>query len=265
MKRYIIDSNTQGYSIIAAILMIGFLLVLTTSTLNLVLSEMQDGRGRQNYMKAYAGAEWAMELWLLKIKQHGYGYYGVLSDSDILGGGRKDSSLNYDFEGRVQSFSSSLDAYGVDIIPLFWIDDSDLRHDVNTLHFVWSTDIAWNILGQAGGISWKWNIQNSTPVWIKKFDRVSWAGTGTLSYDDISQTVGSFLWAENYLIIQNTSWASQNYDISIPTPWPNEYFTLPKSDIYSTAKLWKYTQNLRTTVDNTEFLWILKYSIYSWN
>jgi hypothetical protein len=46
-----------GYSIIAAVLMIGFLLILTTSTLNLVLQEMQDGKGRQDYMKAYAGAE----------------------------------------------------------------------------------------------------------------------------------------------------------------------------------------------------------------
>ena len=69
MKSYISPSSAvPGYSVIAAILMIGFLLVLTTSTLNLVLQEMQDGKGRQDYMKAYAGAEGAMELALLKIK-----------------------------------------------------------------------------------------------------------------------------------------------------------------------------------------------------
>jgi hypothetical protein len=48
--------------------MVGFLLVLTTSTLNLVLQEMQDGKGRQDYMKAYAGAEGALELALFQIK-----------------------------------------------------------------------------------------------------------------------------------------------------------------------------------------------------
>ena len=69
-----IYASSGGYTIISAIMMVGFLLVLTTGTLNLVLQELQDSRGQQNYIKAYAAAEGAMELGLYRIKERGYGY-----------------------------------------------------------------------------------------------------------------------------------------------------------------------------------------------
>lgn len=37
--------------------MVGFLLVLTAGVFHLVLSELQDNKGRANYIKAYYGAQ----------------------------------------------------------------------------------------------------------------------------------------------------------------------------------------------------------------
>lgn len=82
--RYISSRNLNGYSIILSLVMIGFLLVLTTGTLNLVLQEMQDGKGKQDYLKASAAAEGAMELALSHIKNTGYGYYNILTGATLL-------------------------------------------------------------------------------------------------------------------------------------------------------------------------------------
>ncbi|MDA9129457.1 hypothetical protein N9J72_03205, partial [Candidatus Gracilibacteria bacterium] len=88
MKHYTKTGN-EGYSIITAIMMIGFLLVLTVSTFNLVLQELNDGKGRENYMKAYAGAEGAMELALLQIKQNGYGFFEEKDNLEYFGLARR--------------------------------------------------------------------------------------------------------------------------------------------------------------------------------
>lgn len=255
MQKY--NTHTWGYSIIAAILMVGFLLVLTVGTLNLVLAEMQDGTGRHNYMKAYAWAEWAMELWLLRIKDSWYGYYDSFTGSTMIWTWPKNARVSLDFQWRVSLHNGELDAYEIDIIPLFWIDTSGSMHDVGTVVFNGSADMAWNIIGRDGGISGVWAFTNTTEVWEKIYDEV----TGILSYDS-TRKVWEFLSAENYLVVHNTSASNKNYSLEV---WAGEYFTLPRSDILSSGKVWKYSQNLRTEVDNTEFLWILKYSIYSWN
>ena len=80
--------------------MIGFLLVLTTGTLNLVLQEMQDGKGKQDYLKASAAAEGSLELALLQ---------------------NKDPRISYSFEGRVQTHTGKIDAFETEMIPLFAI------------------------------------------------------------------------------------------------------------------------------------------------
>lgn len=208
-------------------------------------------------MKAYAGAEWAIELWLLNIKKHWYGYYDTYTGSQVLWSDIKDSEIAVEFTGKVSSSSDVLEAYDIEIIPLFWIDKDGTRMDISSIELTVNNDVAWNILWRNGGISGVWNMENSTIVGEKKYNE----STGLLEFD-INQNVGNFLSVENYLIVHNTSWAEQSYDLSVGA-W--EYFTLPKSDIVSSATLGKYRQNLKATVDNTEFLGILKYSIYSWN
>lgn len=254
--KHVSETSLGAYSIIVSIIMIGFLLVLTTSTLNLVLQEMQDGRGRQDYMKAYAGAEASLELALLRIKEEGYGYNTPLEDSKILGTEIKEATVWYTFDGKVTSFSWTLDAYETDIIPLFWIDNTE--HSIREASLSAPDSIAWNIVWENGGISGVGSFHPLTETWEKSLIEIS----GNQDFSFVTDTkVKDFLALHtgSYLVVYNTDLSSKNYTFTSP-----EFFTKPRSSIESSAKVGKYTQNLETLVDNTEFLWMLKYSIYSW-
>lgn len=246
-------SSSSWYSIIAAIMMIGFLLVLTTSTLNLVLQEMQDGKGRQDYMKAYSAAEWSIELALYKIKEKWYGYDDVEEDLDTLWTDNKIAKISYDFDSQVSSYTWELAPFETDIIPLFWIDSSGGYTETYTpvLSSV-DSSIVWNILWEAWGVSNTWPFNYNNSVGYKTLTNFS-----SIRVETFLNQAGY-----EYLILYNPSSTTESYTLAVDS-W--EYFTKPQAVVYGSAKVWKYTQNIRTVVDNTEFLWILKYSIYSWN
>lgn len=255
--KHIWSTSSAGYSVIAAVLMIGFLLVLTTSTLNLVLQEMQDSRGKQDYIKAYAAAEWALELALLKVKENGYGYdYDGFRSESILWEGVKIPEISYTYESRVDSHSGSIAAYGSDIIPLFSIDESWVLNNSTQIELSADEDIVWNIITQESWVSGVWSFDENTNIWEKSFNET----TGELRFDT-NRKIWDILSSQDYLILQNLSANTRTYTFSADG-WG---FTLPRAIISSKAKVWKYTQNLETTLDNTEFLGILQYSIYSWN
>lgn len=246
-----------GYSIIAAVLMIGFLLILTTSTLNLVLQEMQDGKGRQDYMKAYAGAEWALELALFEIKKNWYWYDDdSFQNSNVLWIWNKIPKLSYEFDSKVRSHSWSISAYWTDIIPLFWINNLGTTGYISDIEFTdVSSQLIWNIVTEDTWGSWIWSFDESDFIWEKKLNET----TGELEYSTLNN-IGSVINGENYLIIYNPTGGDISYSLT-----SNNDFTRPRAIISSRAQVWKYTQNLETLVDNTKFLGILKYSIYSWN
>jgi len=153
--------ETWAYSIIASVMMIWFLLVLTTSTLNLVLQEMNDGKGRQDYLKAFAWAEWWLELALLQVKQKGYWYDEDSFSWQLLWKRRKDAVIWYDFESKVNAYTGSIDAFSTDIIPLFWIDDTGNMYSVSWINLAASSDMSWNIIGSQSGLSWIWGFSTS--------------------------------------------------------------------------------------------------------
>ena len=255
MKKY--NSTSPGYSIIAAVLMVGFLLILTTSTLNLVLQEMQDGKGRQWYLSAYAGAEWALELALLDIKVEGYGYDDdTFLDMETLWSWAKYPKISYEFNSRVESYSGGLDSLEIDIIPLFssWAPWMREIKNINFSNPDWK--IIWNLITKSWGASWVGSFNMLTEVWEKTLN-----GENDFVYNR-SEKIQDILSWEDYLVLQKleTGWIS-TYELI--GDWGG--FTLPRAEIFSSARVWKYKQNLKTTVDNTEFLWILRYSVYSWN
>lgn len=251
--KHTFSQHNSGYSIIAAIMMIGFLLILTTSTLNLVLQEMQDGKGRQDYMKAYGAAEWAVEQALYRIKEYGYGYDYKVEDVDTLWSDNKSAKISFDFDSRVSDYSWELEAYGTDIIPLFWIDENGTYYESSDIRLSSApATMVWNILGDNGWLSW-----------LGDFSSLDTAGHKTLTGYGYMQ-VGNFLSQPGYeyLILYNPTGSTQSYYLEKQS-W--EDFSRPEALIYGNAQVGKYKQNIRTTVDNAEFLWILKYSIYSWN
>jgi hypothetical protein len=255
------NSSNSGYSIIIAVLMIGFLLVLTTSTLTLVLQEMQDWKGNQDYMKAYSAAEGWLELALLKIKSNWYWYYGELNNSKILGSEAKDPKVSYWFDSKVESYSGTITWFQSDIVPLFWTDDAWIMHSTDSIILSTPSDtLIWNIVGENSWISWTWAITSTKTVWKKEIKTIN--GNTDFTFTE-SQSVQDFVASnpESYLIVYNPN----NSEISYTLDSGSEAITKPRAVIISSAKVWKYTQNLDTIIDNTEFLGILKYSIYSWN
>lgn len=260
MKKYTTWSE-QGYSIIAAIMMIGFLLVLTTSTLNLVLQEMHDGKGRQDYIKAFAGAEGAMELGLLQIKKHGYWYYEVKTDMDTLTDSTRTIDLDYSFDSKVSSYQWTLSSYDTDIIPLFYID-ALWKHSARSITLTAPADMTWNIVWSNGGLS---SVGSFAPA-TNRNNKVLDTSGGWNDFDVLSVSVENFLTSnpESYLVLYNpdSSAGEKNYELHASS-W--EFFSKPISTIFSTAQVGKYSQNLKTQIDNTQFLGILRYSIYSWN
>lgn len=261
-KIYTHTTEKSGYSIIAAVLMIGFLLVLTTSTLNLVLQEMRDGKGRQNYLKAFYGAEWALEYGLLQIKHKGFGYDDNDSDdiSEILWDTRQDPSVSYTFESAVSTYSGILNPGDTEIIPLFWIDSTSEIKSIKNINLQQeSGSFVWNIIGQDSGHSWVWAFDSNTSLTAKWVQEAAWT-LDQKEFTKTTETIQEFLKNNtgSYLMVYNPYDTDTAFTLS-----SSEEFTKPVADIISSAQVWKYKQNLKTSVDNTEFLGILKYSIYS--
>lgn len=250
------NTSPEGYSIIIAVLMIGFLIILTTSTLNLVLQEMQDGRGRENYMRAYAWAEWALELALLDIKDKGYGFYREKENIQYFWDTRTDGFIQYDIESETSSYTGSLAAFETDIIPLFTIDEEENKISISTLDFadIENAWLIWNVIGANGkGLSGKWNFSESSRRWLKTLE-----GTAFQFQDELVRNIFTSAWT--YLTVYNPDNSPKEYSLR-----SDDLFTRPRSEILSSSQVGTYSQNLRTVVDNSEFLGILKYSIYSWN
>lgn len=258
-----LSHKSWGYVILTALMITGFLLVITVGSFHLVLQEMYDGRGKQNYLKSYAAAEWGLEEALLHIKQKWYGYYQVLDfeEGEILqGDGRKTPQMRYEFFGKTQEHTDTLKPYTLDVIPLFWIDtQGTLYHISQGLTLQANNDVAWNIVASEVGVGGVWRFSSAE----KEVDKKTLEETWRFSLQ--SSTLDAFLGTpdEKYMFIINNSDVEQTY--TLKHVWWNEYFTRPRHRILSTGKVGNYRQNIETQIDNTEFLWKLQYSIFWWN
>jgi len=265
-------SNTQWYSVVVSILMVGFLLVLTSWVFNLVLSELNDNRGRENYLRASAGAEWALELALLSIKDQGYGHYSAIENTvndtsvilskDPLNASNfksNDVQISYDMDSKVDSYSGSLDPLGFDIVPLFYLVNNWEEKPVTDIVLNSSSvEISWNIVSNNGWIAGQWSFGSNDIAKLKSDTSLGIEVSDVEIEGFLSDTTRS----NNYLILFNPSESSEtSYTLNAGNSW--EFFTKPRSEIISSARVWKYKQNFRTTVDNTEYLNLLKYSIFS--
>jgi hypothetical protein len=267
------ENTKQGYSVLISILLIGFLLVVTTTVFNLVLKEYNDNRWLWDSIKAYAWAEASQELALLKIKQKWYGI-GDKIDHDISTGSivlaeditntgsflrQKDTFISYDlnvladFDSTLKyNYSESLSSKWYSIIPLFyeeewWVWIENVRN--YSLNVNNDPSIVWNL------ISWDvWIWWDGTNTWYWRWKKITaWQA------ELISSTISSFLPSNNtYLIIFNSWNSSVNIQLT-----SDDKFSKPKTTILSSAQVGKYRHNLETEYDNTEFLNMLKYAVFS--
>jgi len=262
-------TNNSGYSIIIAILMVWFMLVLTTWVFSLVLSENKDTKAMENYFSAFAWAEWRIELAMLKAKNYGYSYseeknhgindFSVLLSSNPLSSSSfhkaKDTFISYDLASTsTWILSKEVKNWEFDIIPLFHYTYTGAYKKITDLNLTWvSGDVVWNIVWNDWWISGTDDFYNSTS-WNYK----TVTSSGELSFT--WKTVWDFLWEseKNYLIIHNVSSSSINYGLT--SSW---FFTNYETKIIGSAEKWWYKQNLKITIKTSEYLNLLKYSIFS--
>lgn len=264
-------NNKKWYSIIIAILVIGFLFTLTWAVYKLVLVELNDNRWRYNYLKSYYWSKWAWELVLLTLKEKWYGYdENIEFDkndyiSNILNFSWWNSNplISYSVNSKVSSYTGEIDSLWYDIIPLFYMDRNSSGQTLNLSLTVnsWSAnELAWNILSSDSWLSWTWEFDSQTQWFIKQLD-YSQAGYDFLIDEKAIQTFLSENSDKyNYLILFN--WDSQN-QISYHIDSQNEFFTKPRTDIFVSWKMWWYKQNFSINYDNTQYLGLLKYSIFN--
>ena len=246
-----LKNNNKAFSILIAIFMIGFLLILVIWVFNLMLRDMKDNRWSENYIKAYAGAEWAMELWLLKIKEKGYAINEnldktsswILSFNSTLK--NNDPKIKYTMNIWTKDFSWSLDSWKTVIIPLF-LNNNSIKQPNFSDNSNW--DIIWNIIWKWEWMSWTWNFDFNTSKKYRKKDWTYWD-------DNIKSFLNDNTWS--YLMLFN-KWNNTNYEIKAESN-----FSKPVWTIISSVQVWKFKQNITTNIDNTEFLKMLKYSLYS--
>lgn len=261
------NTHTSWYAIISAVLIIGFLLILTVWWFQLVLQEVYDGRGKQNYLKAYAAAEAGLELALYEVQEKWYGYYEKKwFSSDIFWDSPRNAQFSYEFSWKVSEHSWSLQTSQIDIIPLFWIDTDGEVYNISWwLELSTDSDsrLAWNIVWEDVWVWGNWQFDSGTKQVDRKWLEDAWNFILTNSLlDDFIATP----W-EKYLFIMNTaetqSWEAIEYTLT--SSWNNQYFTLPRQDIISSGRIGNFTQNIRIDLDNTEYLWLLRYSIFAWD
>jgi hypothetical protein len=263
--------NKKAYSVIVALSLVWFLLVMVSWIYNLVLKELNDNRAMWNYLKSYFWAEAAAELALLEIKQKWYGIDSKIDHSKnnksiILSDNPKDISkfkwnkevyLSYDLNTKTNNYSWEINSLWYDIVPLFYLNWA-IENKIKEIDFKitsWtSNDVIWNIVWQFKGISWLWDFNHSDNVDVRWYNS---------SLNLTSETIKNFLTTSstNYLILFN-SW-NTNIKYTLKSQDSLEYFTKPKTNIIASAQVWNYRQNLNIFLDNTKYLDILKYSIYS--
>ncbi len=259
-------NNKQWYSVIIAMLLIGFLLVLTVTVLNLVLKEMRDNRAMWDSMKAFAWAETGKELALLKIKNQWYWVDYEISEWEADSRNilwvewnfkkNRDVEVTYNINLLPENnswnyeYSQDLAPGEYSIIPLFYQYDDNSIQNTGNINLQSSDGIVWNLLSWNNGIAWVGN--NQSGKW-KVVDN-SWKSSVT----NMSQQ--NFLNGNNnvYLILNNTSNSNKNFILT-----SSETFSKPITNIISSGQVGNYRHNIETKYNNTEFLNMLKYAIFS--
>jgi hypothetical protein len=228
--------------------------------MTLVIGESKDSKTVANSLKAYAAAEWALELWMLEAKNANYGIDRENTDYQKLlfnnGWNNKDAKIQYEIDGLVNKVENQvISEWEFAIIPLFWKNTKVLSPNLTIL---WnSNDIVWNILSQDSGLAGVGDFGVNT---LGKQKSIS-SGQVSLEETQVWDFISSH--NENYLILQNTWNAEVSYTLTSQNPW--EFFTNTTVKIVGNGEVGWWKQNVFVEIDTQKYLNLLKYSVFSPN
>ncbi|MDD2487602.1 MAG: hypothetical protein PHS92_04510 [Candidatus Gracilibacteria bacterium] len=293
-----IKNNKSGFSVIVAILITAFLVILSSGVLFLVLKENSNTRIVYNTISSYAGAEGALEYGLLKIKNHKDGfednivftgshpsYLGSDHDSKLISSDTanivfgKDAMIEYEMDNFGKSYTGTIGSGSYAIIPLFGDSGSlmqirsknpNVETDIidKTLHLNVSSSlgVVWNIIGNDSvngntfGIAGSGSSFNDMSDGELKTEVNNAATTQAIDFSGGVVRIGNFLntYESNYLILYNQNTSEVEYNIN-----STEGFSYPEISIISTASIGDYKQNISFKQDKSEIFELLKYSFFN--
>lgn len=250
--------NNSWYSVILALLMTSFIIILVAWVFKLILENMYDTRWMQDYLKAYSAAEGSMELALKKIKDNDFWYeehiFPWLWDKKIseIFWTNKKTLIWYEINSRSSSIEWKwLSPNEYAIYPLLSLTKP--KFDVKS----WDTNsLVWNIIAKDAWISWTWSFNYSLSKEAKNIN-----SSNNFWYE--TKTIENFLFSntDKYLVLYN-AWNTQlTYDLKSEDI--NDKFASETINIIATWKVWNYKQNLNVDLNLANNLNLLKYSILS--
>lgn len=260
--------NKKWYSIIVIVLIIWFLIVLTTWVFKLIFNEMKDNKVLWDYIKTYAWAESWQELALLWIKKVWYPYVVDLAkNKDILQdcswvNERICTKVSFKNDWKQKKYEWSIPKEETVMVPLFYLDlDKDLKGTkLDNFEFSWRdwsdvSEVSWNIVSTTGWISWVWEF-NADTFWnyVKQED-----GKTSHEKEKIYNFLRSSKIEEPYLILVNT-WKS---DLIYSIVSNSSEFISPELKIVSSWEVNNFKTNLETKINLADLNALSKYSIFS--
>lgn len=289
--------NNKWFSVVIAIMITAFLIVISSWILILVIQESKNTKLVYNSISTQAWAEWTIEYALLKVKNHSDWFADKIDfkqdvDANILAYNinkitNKDVVTSYEITNNSKSYSWIIASWEFEIIPLY-IDNWELITNnsknpnknssslskVLTFKFSWDNDYVRNIIWN--DMSWTtfwmvWTWSNNLSVWawfsvnydsgnMKSIDNDSLVldDSKTIKLENIK--IEDFLtrYENNYLIIYNVSQDWLSYSLE-----SNELFSLPKLKITASSKILNYKKNLEFSENKSKYMDMLKYSIFN--
>ncbi len=279
------------FSVIMAILITAFVVILSAWVLGVVLEEMRSTKLVYNSISTYEWAKWANEYALIKIKNHmdwfadsvdKIDYDSKLLASNPLSISKNDISMSYDIFNNWKIYTWTVAPWEFEIIPLFYDDWQIMQTNskipnitapniIKTVDITlkWDNDYTWNIIWNNASwetfwVSWTWtnsNTINEESEWVMKSsvnDANVWWDTKRFTF--WNKKISDFLnaYSDNYLILYNISTNDLTYNIK-STAW----FSYPKLSIVWTAKIADFKQNIEFKENKNRHFDALKYSIFN--
>lgn len=250
--------NNNAYSIILALLMTSFIIILVAWVFKLILENMYDTRGMEDYLKAYSRAEWSMELALKKVKDNNFWYEehifpGIWTQKiSELFQDKKRTLIGYDINSKTaEVLWKNLDANSYAIYPLLSLSKPNFN-----IRSWDSNSVVWNIVWNNWWMSWTGAFDYNLVKENKNLNSSNNFQYNTKSIHDF------LIWStDNYLVLYNAWNSSVIYDLKSDDV--REKFALENINILAIWKVGNYKQNLNVDLNIANNLNLLKYSILS--
>jgi hypothetical protein len=273
-----IIKNKKASIVVLSLILVGFLLIISTWVMRIILTESNDSIWMKNSLKAFYWAESSLELALLKLKIKWFWFNSKLREEEkwessilVLSWSnfnkKREVLLSYEIDSITNFETWSLESWESDIYQLFyltWTNDFE-ENSIIEQKTSWiklniteweEKNVSWSIISRSSWLNWTWSINNSSIWFWKKLNnqKLNFFSTGVTDF------LNNNSWS--YLIIQNFN-TTEKIKYSLEWIGSQKKFTWKFTTIKASWKIGKYKQNIEMKINNSKYLNIIKYVLLS--